>query len=37
MPKLLNHKIQGNGAPLILLHGLFGSLDNLGLLARGLE
>lgn len=25
---LLNHKILGNGQPLVILHGLFGSLDN---------
>ncbi|QIA63913.1 alpha/beta fold hydrolase [Vibrio astriarenae] len=37
MDKLLNYKIQGNGEPLLLVHGLFGSLDNLGLLARGLQ
>ncbi|GAL09469.1 esterase ybfF [Vibrio astriarenae] len=37
MDKLLNYKIQGNGEPLLLIHGLFGSLDNLGLLARGLQ
>lgn len=30
----LNHKIQGHGHPVILLHGLFGALDNLGALAR---
>ncbi|XKM12557.1 alpha/beta fold hydrolase [Orbaceae bacterium ac157xtp] len=30
----LNYKIQGHGQPVILLHGLFGSLDNLGVLAR---
>ncbi len=28
---------QGSGTPLVLLHGLFGSVDNLGMLARGLE
>lgn len=33
----LNHRIAGEGAPLILLHGLFGSLDNLGGVARGLQ
>lgn len=26
--ELLNHKIVGEGAPLVILHGLFGSLDN---------
>ena len=35
--KLLNYKEQGNGDPLILIHGLFGNLGNLGLLARQLE
>ena len=25
---LLNHKIFGEGQPLVILHGLFGSLDN---------
>ncbi|WP_407330871.1 alpha/beta fold hydrolase [Enterovibrio sp. 27052020O] len=30
----LNYKIQGEGRPLLLIHGLFGSLDNLGGLAR---
>ncbi|MEZ8143962.1 alpha/beta fold hydrolase [Enterovibrio sp. FF113] len=30
----LNYKIQGEGHPLLLIHGLFGSLDNLGGLAR---
>ncbi|MUJ20793.1 alpha/beta fold hydrolase [Aliivibrio fischeri] len=34
---LLNYKEQGNGDHLILIHGLFGSLDNLGLLARQFE
>ncbi|NLS11586.1 alpha/beta fold hydrolase [Vibrio sp. SM6] len=34
MSALLNHTIQGTGQPLILIHGLFGSLANLGLLAR---
>ncbi|GGC69874.1 alpha/beta fold hydrolase [Marinobacter halophilus] len=33
----LNDRISGKGAPLILLHGLFGSLDNLGGVARRLE
>ncbi len=28
MNTLLNHKILGEGQPLIILHGLFGSLDN---------
>lgn len=33
----LHHKISGEGQALILLHGLFGSQDNLGVIARGLE
>lgn len=33
----LNHRITGEGAPLILLHGLFGSLENLGGIARKLQ
>ncbi len=33
----LNHRITGDGPPLILLHGLFGSLENLGGIARRLE
>jgi esterase len=33
----LNHHITGQGEPLILLHGLFGSLENLGGIARRLE
>ena len=33
----LNGRITGEGRPLILLHGLFGSADNLGAVARGLE
>lgn len=33
----LNHRITGGGTPLILLHGLFGSQDNLGGIARRLE
>ena len=37
MSPLLNYKIEGEGEPLLLLHGLFGSLDNLGLLARDLR
>ena len=28
MRRLLNHKVIGEGQPLIILHGLFGSLDN---------
>jgi len=34
---LLNHKIIGNGSPVILIHGLFGTLDNLGRLAKFLS
>ncbi len=33
----LNNRISGEGDPLILLHGLFGSLENLGGIARRLE
>lgn len=33
----LNNRISGEGEPLILLHGLFGSLDNLGGVARRLD
>ncbi len=33
----LHHQISGEGEPLILLHGLFGSLDNLGVIARALQ
>ena len=33
----LNYRISGEGEPLIVLHGLFGSLDNLGGIARRLE
>lgn len=32
----LNHKVQGQGQPIILLHGVFGSLDNLNSLAKDL-
>ncbi|NRA55164.1 MAG: alpha/beta fold hydrolase [Gammaproteobacteria bacterium] len=34
---LLNYKIEGNGEPVVLIHGLFGALDNLGALARYLS
>lgn len=34
---ILNVKSSGKGNPLILIHGLFGSLDNLGGLAKGLS
>ncbi len=37
MSALLNYKLEGQGQTIILLHGLFGSLDNLGLLARDLK
>ncbi len=37
MPALLNYKLQGQGSTIVLIHGLFGSLDNLGLLARDLS
>ncbi len=37
MSVALNHRVMGEGEPLILLHGLFGSLDNLGVIARGLQ
>jgi len=37
MTVALNHRISGAGEPLVLLHGLFGSLDNLGGIARRLE
>lgn len=33
----LHYRIKGEGEPIILLHGLFGSLDNLGMIARALE
>ncbi|WP_166262301.1 alpha/beta fold hydrolase [Marinobacter salicampi] len=33
----LNHRITGEGPPLILLHGLFGSLENLGSIAQRLQ
>ncbi|MDW6001490.1 alpha/beta fold hydrolase [Vibrio mangrovi] len=37
MSAQLHYKIEGDGPPLVLLHGLFGNLDNLGLLARDLK
>ncbi|CAM2848864.1 alpha/beta fold hydrolase [Vibrio neptunius] len=37
MSQLLNYKIEGEGHTIVLIHGLFGSLDNLGLLARDLR
>jgi esterase len=33
----LNYKIQGNNQPILLMHGLFGSLDNLNMLAKDLS
>ncbi|MGC9492173.1 alpha/beta fold hydrolase [Vibrio genomosp. F10] len=36
MSQLLNYKLEGSGQTLVLIHGLFGNLDNLGLLARDL-
>lgn len=33
----LNYTIRGQGEPLVLIHGLFGSLENLGVIARQLE
>lgn len=35
--KLLNYDIRGKGEPVVLLHGLFGSLENLGVVARQLQ
>lgn len=32
----LNYQIQGEGHPVILMHGMFGSLSNLGLVGRAL-
>lgn len=34
---ILNYDIKGRGEPIVLLHGLFGSLENLGVIARQLE
>lgn len=34
---LLNYKVLGEGDPIVLLHGLFGSLENLGVIARQLQ
>ncbi|MFO7992718.1 MAG: alpha/beta fold hydrolase [Marinobacter sp.] len=33
----LNYRVTGEGSPLILLHGLFGSLENLGGISRRLQ
>lgn len=37
MSALLNYKREGHGAPVVLIHGLFGDLNNLGVLARELK
>ncbi|WP_194437237.1 alpha/beta fold hydrolase [Vibrio fluminensis] len=37
MSQLLNYKLEGEGHTIVLIHGLFGNLDNLGLLARNLK
>lgn len=37
MSQLLNYKLEGEGHTIVLIHGLFGNLDNLGLLARDLK
>src|SRR5580700_3296852 len=34
---ILNTITQGDGPPLVLLHGLFGAAKNLGVIARGLS
>lgn len=34
---ILNYDIKGRGETIVLLHGLFGSLENLGVIARQLE
>ncbi|MEW9889257.1 MAG: alpha/beta fold hydrolase, partial [Candidatus Symbiodolus clandestinus] len=34
---LLHYRLQGHGPAILLLHGLFGSLDNLGVLVRDLQ
>ncbi|MEZ9231901.1 alpha/beta fold hydrolase [Vibrio amylolyticus] len=36
MSQLLNYKLEGTGQTLVLIHGLFGNLDNLGILSRDL-
>ena len=33
---LLNFQVRGEGQPLVLIHGLFGSLENLGMVAKPL-
>ncbi|SHO55885.1 alpha/beta fold hydrolase [Vibrio quintilis] len=37
MSALLHYKVEGSGTPLLLIHGLFGNLDNLGGLSRDLK
>jgi esterase len=37
MSQRLNYKLEGDGETIVLIHGLFGNLDNLGLLARELK
>ncbi|MCL9773281.1 alpha/beta fold hydrolase [Vibrio methylphosphonaticus] len=37
MSSLLNYKREGSGQPVVLIHGLFGDLNNLGVLARDLK
>ncbi|KEY91178.1 esterase/lipase [Candidatus Photodesmus blepharus] len=37
MFKFLNYKLEGKGKTIILIHGLFGNLDNLGMLARNFK
>ncbi|MCW8332747.1 alpha/beta fold hydrolase [Vibrio sp. SCSIO 43135] len=37
MSELLNYKLEGEGHTIVLIHGLFGNLDNLGVLARDLK
>ncbi|NAW70206.1 alpha/beta fold hydrolase [Vibrio sp. V27_P1S3P104] len=37
MSALLNYKLEGEGHTVVLIHGLFGNLSNLGLLARDLK
>jgi esterase len=37
MTVTLHHRVSGEGEPLILLHGLFGSLENLGGVAQRLQ
>lgn len=37
MSQQLNYKLEGEGHTIVLIHGLFGNLDNLGLLARNLK